>query len=471
MKSSPVLAARGFTIALIVACLSGLMGASVAHAQDQAAIEKITDLNKKGLDAYQDADFPKARAFLKQALDLCSSSGLDNHAIAARTHIHMGVVLMGGLNQKDLAIKQFKRALEIEPTIQVTKNVDTPEVEAVFKEAAEGGGGGDSAPPPAGGEGDAPEKASAPAPAAAPANGIIHVPVKKASPGAPIMIAARVSNSDVAKLVLSFKADGDDDYTSKDLLKSGSHFSGQIPAAATGGKKVSYYLEAQDAEGTVLASAGGSSRPLVVSLGGKDCGDDEDCDEGGGPAGPPVFIGLLGGLGVGYTTGHSNLTGANKVINGFAPSSAFHIAPEFGYFIAADWRLSLQARIQFVSGPTPLVDGSGTHQPAKTGIAALARSSWFFGSGGLRPYVTAQIGGGQIRHVVVFDKAARMCGASGDQKCVHTVTAGPFLVGGGGGLSIAFTDNVGLIVEINALLGAPKFTAHFDFNGGLSLRF
>jgi len=470
VKSSTVLAARGFTIAFIVLCLSGLMGPSTAHAQDQASIEKITELNKKALDAYQDADFPKARTFLKQALDLCTSAGLDQHAIAARTHIHMGVVLAGGLNQKDLAIKQFRRALEIEPTIQVTKNVDTPEVEAVFKEAQEAGGagGGDSAP--SGGAADAPERTTAPPSAAAPANGLVHVPVRKAQPRAPIMIAARVTNSDVAKVVLSYKSD-DDDYATKDLLKSGSHFSGQIPASATGGRKVSYYLEAQDSEGTVLASAGGESRPLVVSLGGKDCGEDEDCDEGGGPAGPPIFIGLLGGIGVGYTTGHADLTNANKVINGFAPSSAFHIAPEFGYFISADWRLSLQARIQFVSGPTPLVDGTGTHQPAKTGIAALARSSWFFGSGGLRPYVVAALGGGQIRHVVVFDKAARMCGSAGDQKCVDTVTAGPLLVGGGGGLSIAFTDNVGAIVEINALLGVPKFTAHFDFNGGLSLRF
>lgn len=470
MKSSPVLAARGFTIAFIVLCLSGLMWASPAHAQDQAAIEKITDLNKKALDAYQDADFPKARGFLKQALDLCTSAGLEQHAIAARTHIHMGVVLAGGLNQKDLAIKQFRRALEIEPTIQVTKNVDTPEVEAVFKEAQESGGGGGSDSAPTGSGADAPEKASPPPAAAAPANGLLHVPVRKGQPGAPIMIAARVSNSDVAKVVLAYKA-GDDDYTTKDLLKSGSHFSGQIPASATSGRKVSYYLEAQDSEGTVLASVGGEARPLVVSLGGKDCGDDEECDEGGGPAGPPLFIGILGGIGVGYTTGHSDLTNANKVINGFAPSSAFHIAPEFGYFISADWRLSLQARIQIVSGPTPLVDGSGTHQPAKIGIAALARSAWFFGSGGLRPYATAALGGGQIRHVVVFDKAARMCGANGDQKCIDTVTAGPLLVGGGGGLSIALTDNVGLIVEVNALLGVPKFTAHFDFNGGLSLRF
>jgi len=331
------------------------------------------------------------------------------------------------------------------------------------------GGGGESAPPAVGGS-DAPENTSAPPAAAAPANGLIHLPVKKASPGAPIMIAARVSNSDVAKVVLSYKGGDDGAYATKDLTKAGSRFSGQIPASATSGGKISYYLEAQDSEGTVLASAGGESRPLVISLGGKDCGDDEDCDEGG-PAGPPIFIGILGGIGVGYTTGHADLTNANKVINGFAPSSAFHIAPEFGYFVSADWRLSLQARIQIVSGPTPLVDSNGTHQPAKMGVAALARSSWFFGSGGMRPYVTAALGGGQIRHVVVFDKAARMCGSNGDQKCVDTVTAGPLFVGGGGGLSIAFTDNVGLIVELNALLGAPKFTAHFDFNGGLSLRF
>jgi len=449
------------------------MGASAAHAQDQAAIEKITELNKKALDAYQDADFPKARTFLKQALDLCASSGLDQHAIAARTHIRMGVVLAGGFNQKDLAIKQFRKALDIEPTIQVTKNVDTPEVEAVFKEAQESGGGGDSAPP-AGGGAEAPEKASAPPAAAAPANGLIHVPVRKAQPGAPIMIAARVSNSDVAKVVLSYKSGDDDDYTTQDLMKSGSHFSGQIPASATGGRKVSYYLEAQDAEGTVLAAAGGEARPLVVSLGGKNCGGDEDCDEGGGPAGPPVFIGVLGGIGVGYTTGHADLTNANKVINGFAPSSAFHIAPEFGYFIAADWRLSLQARIQFVSGPTPLVDGTGTHQPAKTGIAALARSAWFFGSGGLRPYVTAALGGGQIRHVVTFGTKSIPrpdCGPMMNQTCIDTIAAGPILLGPGGGISYDLSDRFAFVAQANSVLGFPNFTFNIDLDVGLAMGF
>ena len=38
------------------------------------------------------------------------------------------------------------------------------------------------------------------------------------------MIAARVSNSDVAKVVLSYKSGDDDDYTTKDLTKSGSHY-------------------------------------------------------------------------------------------------------------------------------------------------------------------------------------------------------------------------------------------------------
>ena len=114
-----------------------LSGASpgAAFAEDVRTVNRLTEMNKKALEAYAVSDFNKARQILKQALDTCKTSGLEKHPIAARTHIHMGVVLLGGLNQRDLAVRQFQKALEIQPDIQVTRNVATPEVVSAFKEA------------------------------------------------------------------------------------------------------------------------------------------------------------------------------------------------------------------------------------------------------------------------------------------------------------------------------------------------
>jgi len=78
-----------------------LLAPLAARAQDDsAAIEKITTLNKKALDAYDNLEFEDARKLLKQALDLCTSAGLDKHPIAARTHVHMGVVLIAAKQQE-----------------------------------------------------------------------------------------------------------------------------------------------------------------------------------------------------------------------------------------------------------------------------------------------------------------------------------------------------------------------------------
>ena len=121
--------------------------AAPAHAQDANpdVLNKVTKLNKKALDAYQKRDYDSARDFLKEALDLCNGSGLEKHPIRARTEIHIGIVLISGYKQRDAGIKHFKKALQIQPDIQLTKSVSTPALQDAFEEAtvAQAVGGGD----------------------------------------------------------------------------------------------------------------------------------------------------------------------------------------------------------------------------------------------------------------------------------------------------------------------------------------
>jgi hypothetical protein len=464
-----------------------LTGASpgAAFAEDVRTVNRLTEMNKKALEAYAVSDFNKARQILKQALDICKTSGLEKHAIAARTHIHMGVVLVGGLNQRDLAVRQFQKALEIQPDIQVTRNVATPEVVSAFKEAlallesggvsrtsAAGAGEGD--------EGDGGREASSGGSRGA-AAGVIHTPITKGKKGQAILVMARLGSSVSAadKVVLSWKGADDEVFATKEMARSGNKYAAQIPAGATKGKSVVYFIEAQDSEGTVLASAGGESKPIAVALGvgegggGKKCGtEDEDCEEdAGGVSGPPLFVALMGGWGAGYTTGNADRTSSLKVSPGFAPAAVAHIAPEVGYFLKPDLRLSLQVRFQIVAGPNEMMTTDGMNKPAPSvGIAALARAAWFFGGDKLHPYASAALGGGQIRHVVVFSSAQKMCGKSGQTTCIDTVTAGPIFVGGGGGATYDLTDKLALVIDLNALVGFTKFTFHFDIDGGLALR-
>src|SRR3954466_6328615 len=111
------------------------------------AVDQITQMNRDAVTAYQAKKYEDARKILKQALDLASSAGLDKHPIKARTHIHLGVVIIVGFKQRDLGIKQFKKAIEIQSDIGLTKALGTPELTDAFNEAK--GTGGPTPPPPA----------------------------------------------------------------------------------------------------------------------------------------------------------------------------------------------------------------------------------------------------------------------------------------------------------------------------------
>jgi hypothetical protein len=152
-----------------------------------------------------------------------------------------------------------------------------------------------------------------------------------------------------------------------------------------------------------------------------------------------------------------------------------HVAPEFGYWIRPDLMLSLQGRMQLVTGPTEVNAGGRIYGPVKAAYAAFARATWLMGdgpvhAGELRPFFAAGLGGGQIRHVVTFSNL-KDCGPSQNQTCVDSVVAGPFLVQGGLGVMYKLASTFSLVGAANAELAAPKFTANLDVNLGVAFDF
>src|SRR5580692_8330561 len=126
--------------ALLVLC-QGVAGASprrIAESLDPTA--RVTQLNREALAAIDKREFEKAREILKKALELCRASGLEQHPIAARTHVHMGVVIIEGFKNRELGMKQFAEALAIAPGIALTPSLATPELNEAFDEAKAGGG-------------------------------------------------------------------------------------------------------------------------------------------------------------------------------------------------------------------------------------------------------------------------------------------------------------------------------------------
>ncbi|MEO7670251.1 MAG: hypothetical protein ABIW57_12990, partial [Polyangia bacterium] len=266
-------------------------------------------------------------------------------------------------------------------------------------------------------------------------------------------------------------------------------FTAEIPGEATNGSVVHYYVEAETEDENPVATNGSEEKPYAIALSGGGPGvtsepavrGEGDSDQEGGK----FFVSLAGGTGFGYTTGTGEVN-AGSHVSTFAPSSAVQLVPEVGYFVSPQLRLSLQARFQYVTGRTPLyldavaannsaIGSCGADRICSTGSAiapsVFARATWFFGSSTIRPYFSLALGGGIIRHVVELKSEKPICGPKGNQVCVDSVLAGPIFAGPGGGLHIALTPTFGLIAEVNSVIGIPKFTFHFDFNGGVAARF
>jgi len=96
---------RTVLLASLVSVFVAVAAQGTAAAEDQAAVNKVTNLNKKAIDAYNKQDYETARAVLKEALELCASAGLDRHPIRARTHIHFGIVAIVGFKQREVGLK------------------------------------------------------------------------------------------------------------------------------------------------------------------------------------------------------------------------------------------------------------------------------------------------------------------------------------------------------------------------------
>ena len=390
---------RRFLLVALVALLTVAVP-GIAAADEAAAVNKVTNLNKKALDAYNKQDYETARAVLKEALELCASAGLDKHAIRARTHIHFGIVAIVGFKQREVGLKQFRKALEVQPDIKLTKQLVTPELQDAFEEAVlasnEGGGGGGGGPA-AGGEGEG----------------------EGGGGGGPV-------------------ADDEGDGEKKPSVRK---------APPPRKKK----------------------------------GDDEEGGDVEGQKGQ-FFIGLTGGTGFGLIKGNGELDPAVHKLDapGFAMAQAAQVSPEVGFFLSQDLMLSVQLRIQFVTGLNGKTDRPGGADcgpdnfcsPGNSAFAGFAKLTYLLGTAPFHFTVGAQIGGGNIRHALVFPDNTCKSSASetSSQSCVDTLAGGPFLIGPTAGLLYELGDTVNLILAVNTALGVPNFTYNFDISAGLGFR-
>jgi len=200
-----------------------------------------------------------------------------------------------------------------------------------------------------------------------------------------------------------------------------------------------------------------------------------------------VSLGLGTGAGIGRgkldtnTDVAQNGTGDASWSGGLAPSRLGHITLGAGYLLSHELMLSLEGRLQIITGTTQVTGSSkcpNSCSPPSTAFAVMAKATYYLLAGPLRPFVQGGIGGGAIREVVKLTvtpnpadpSQATHCGVSGTEPtCVDTVTGGPLLLAAGGGVAYGL-GAVDLLASLTANVGVPNFMLNVDLTLGVGMR-
>jgi len=226
--------------------------------------------------------------------------------------------------------------------------------------------------------------------------------------------------------------------------------------------------------------------PVVVKP--KETAEEEqgEEEEDASVAASGFFLSIGVGSGAGIAKGKldtntdlaQNGTGNNSWSGGLAASRLGHVTADVGFFVSKDLLLSIEGRLQLITGTTPVTIAGSSRSPPSTAFAATAKATYFLASGPLRPFVSGGIGGGSVREVVKLNvtpapadpNQTTHCGSSGNEPtCVDTVTGGPLLLAVGAGVAYQL-GSVDLLASLTSNIGIPKFMINVDLTLGVGFR-
>jgi hypothetical protein len=295
---------------LAVGVAAAFLSSGVAHAQDsgvQAIVDKIVQANKKALDDYDTLEWDAAKRTLLEALVAGKKAGLDNHPVMARTYIHLGCVYITGLKDRQKGLQSFVRAIEIDPTIKISRAMTDSDLEEVFAAASRqarpraGAGSPVASPPPE--APPPPPRTPPPSDAPPPPTAKRHGPVMESDapppalryiaddgsgePDLPVRInaldcptpdevppdkavklrCAAASNLGLAKVFLMYRLPGSEEFGSVEMERTAKGwFQGKLPKKAVTGKSVQLYFEGRNAGGKPVVSNGRADSPNLILI-------------------------------------------------------------------------------------------------------------------------------------------------------------------------------------------------------------
>ena len=266
---------RGLIVQLMTLLL-GLLLAIPASAQPKAdapaeqpanpGLSQIQTLNGEAVTAFKGYSFKKGVQKLHQALELARTNKLENDPKLAPTYVLLAMGVIAGRDDLYRGLHYFVHGLRLKKRVGMPRSLVTPQILRVYRSAKKA----------IAAIGDPPQiklalyterVQTALDTVRKDARGLVHEPVDEAKFKLPIPLTA-VAGVDIraTKFYLYFRAAGKVKYDRLPMKLSRGAYRAAIPAKATKGRYVHYYIEARDQRGRVAASNGSERSPNVVTI-------------------------------------------------------------------------------------------------------------------------------------------------------------------------------------------------------------
>lgn len=250
-------------LSIALAALFGIaLSSAPAHAQ--RALPQVLDLNRRGMEAYNNLEIEEAQSLLNQALQAAQRGGVLG-APLARTYVNLGVVAIGGMGDNGAGLEYLVQALQADPNVQLDPLTSTPDVQTMFslaqQRARQGGGGTTTSPPPGGST----ETTTSPSGGGSAAGDLTHVAVPEQLQQTAVPVFIEVPGSP-AHVYLYYRSAGMRDFRRVEMERVGRGYGFEIPCSDVFSPDVQYYIVAFAQDGSPAGFAGSQASPVRVPI-------------------------------------------------------------------------------------------------------------------------------------------------------------------------------------------------------------
>ncbi len=247
-------------VALLLATLTLL--SATALAQQGPRDRQTRSMVQTAMEDYQNLEIDRALERLNLALRGCGSSAC-SPGVLARVHMSLGIVQVGGQQDNAAGTQSMARALQLDPNAEPDQLLVTPEITAAFRQAQQSGGGGGGV-----------QTSSRPTPGRPVTSGggggggeLLHTPAPEQLENTPLPVYVEPSGALNAEHVyLHFRGTGMTQYRRMEMTRVANGYGTEVPCGQVIQGSIDYYVQAVDAAGTSVGSAGSESSPVHVPI-------------------------------------------------------------------------------------------------------------------------------------------------------------------------------------------------------------